>query len=167
MDTNLLTQEIKQAIENSDQCKLESLFASDPFQINATTVFGNWLHFAVSFNASIETIKYLVEKGVDFNEKAGILKGNILNIAAAERRIDVVNYLLEKGAEIDISEPERNPLFSAIYSGNIDIVEVLIKHKIDFKIKYSGDNMNNMDALEFAKERGQIEIAEMLSALYG
>ncbi|MEH1789027.1 MAG: ankyrin repeat domain-containing protein [Nostoc sp.] len=165
MDTNLLMQEIKQAIENGDQCKLESLFTSDPSQINATTVFGNWLHYAVSFNASIETIKYLVEKGVNINEKAGILKANVLNIAAAERRIDVANYLLEKGSEIDMSEPEKNPLFSAIYSGSIDIVEVLIKHKIDAKIKYSGENMNNMDALAFAKERGQTEIAEILSRL--
>lgn len=163
----MLTQEIKQAIENGDQCKLESLFTSDPSQINTTTIFGNWLHYAVSFNASIETIKYLVEKGVDINEKEGILKGNVLNTAASEGRIDVVNYLLEKGAEIDISEPEKNPLFGAIYGGYKDIVKVLIAHKIDFKIKYSGDNMNNMDALAFAKERGQTEIAEMLSVLYG
>ncbi len=165
MDTNLLMQEIRQAIKNSDQSKLESLLASDPSQINATTVFGNWLHFAISFNARMEIIKYLIEKGVDINQKAGILKGNALNIAATERRIDVVNYLLEKGAEIDISEPERNPLFSAIYSGSIDIVEVLIAHKVNFKIKYTGERMKNMDALAYAKERGQIEIAEMLSLL--
>lgn len=167
MDTNLLTKEIKQAIENSDQSKLESLLASEPSQINVTTAFGNWLHFAVSFNASMDIIKFLVEKGVDINEKDPILGGNVLNIAASEGRIDVVNYLLEKGAEIDISEPEKNPLFGAIYGGYKDIVETLIAHKIDFKIKYSGDNMNNMDALAFAKERGQTEIAEMLSVLYG
>ncbi|MDZ8087218.1 MAG: ankyrin repeat domain-containing protein [Nostoc sp. DedQUE12b] len=120
----MLTQEIKQAIENSDQSKLESLLTSEPSQINGTTAFGNWLHFAVSFNASMDIIKFLVEKGVDINQKEPILGGNVLNLAASEGQIDVVHYLLEKGAEIDISEPEKNPLFGAIYGGYKDIVEV-------------------------------------------
>lgn len=165
MDDISLVREINQAIKNSDYTELARLFTSAPSQINATSVFGNWLHFAISFHANIEVVKYLVKKGIDINQKAGILGGTPLNLAASEGRIDIVNYLLQSGSEIDISEPERNPLFSAIYGGHKDIVDTFLAHGIDFRIKYSGNNMNNMSALEFAKERGQLEIVETLSLL--
>lgn len=63
---------------------------------------------------------------------------------------------------IDTSEPERNPLFSAIYGGHLDIIKCLVKNGIYITIKYTGETMKNMGAYEFAIERGQVEIAEYL-----
>lgn len=38
---------------------------------------------------------------------------------------------------MDISEPERNPLFSAVQSGNLDIARLLIECGIDAKVAYT------------------------------
>jgi uncharacterized protein len=165
MDTNLLNQEFHKAIKNNDLTKLEDLIVSYPDQLNELTVFGNWLHVAISFQASLDVVECLVAHRININQEAGIGRGNPLNLAASKGRIDIVNYLLNNGALIDVSEPERNPLFSAIYAGNMEIAKNLLSHGMDFRIKYSGERMNDMDALSFAKERGQTEIAEMISHL--
>lgn len=49
-------------------------------------------------------------------------------------------------------------------SGNINIAKVLIDNGINTKIKYSGENITNMDAYAFAIERGQKDIAELIKA---
>ena len=63
---------------------------------------------------------------------------------------------------MDTSQPDRNPLFAAIYGGNLEIVKLLVENDIELSIKYSGENMDEMDAYAFAVERGQTEIAEYL-----
>lgn len=67
-------------------------------------------------------------------------------------------------AEIDVSEPERNPLFGAICAANKEIVNLLLDAGMDTSIKYTGQNMKDMSAYEFAKERGQLEIADLIVA---
>ena len=42
------------------------------------------------------------------------------------------------------------------------MVKLLVENHINISITYSGENMKEMDAYEFAIERGQIEIAEYL-----
>ncbi|EPL4575531.1 ankyrin repeat domain-containing protein, partial [Acinetobacter baumannii] len=64
-----------------------------------------------------------------------------------------------------IEEPEYNPLFTAIYVGNLTIVKILIFRGIDYKISYTGDYMNNMDAEAFALERREKQIASYLNSL--
>lgn len=143
---------------------LEILKKEDCDFLHMQTPFGTWLHVAASSGA-LEIAKKLVELGLDINKKGGTFKGGALNEAASCGYIEIVQYFLACGAELDISESERNPLFSAIYGGHKEIVEFLIAQGIDFRKKYTGHNMKNMDALAFAKERGQIEIAKILSNL--
>jgi len=56
-------------------------------------------------------------------------------------------------------------LFAAIYGGHMDIVRFLIESGVDAHVKYTGEFMKNMDAVAFAREQGQIEIAELLSVV--
>lgn len=63
---------------------------------------------------------------------------------------------------MDISEPDRNPLFAAIHAGHKNIVELLLKTGIDTTVKYTGKSMKDMDAIAFAYEWGRKEIAEMI-----
>jgi len=76
-----------------------------------------------------------------------------------------VQKLLEAGASLDTSEPERNPLFSAIYGGHIELVKLLVKSGIDYRVFYTGEYMKEMDAIAFAQERGQTEIGSYLRSL--
>lgn len=63
---------------------------------------------------------------------------------------------------MDTSEPDRSPLFAAIYSSHFEIVKLLVMNGIDITIKYSGNNMKDMDAYTFAVERGEMKIADYL-----
>ena len=85
-----------------------------------------------------------------------------LSHAASEGEIGIVEYLFNKGAILDVGDPNRNPLFSAIYGGHLDVVKYLVQNGIDITVKYTGDTMKDMGAYEFAIERGEVEIAEYL-----
>jgi ankyrin repeat protein len=128
------------------------------------TPFGTWLHAAADFG-NLTLAQRLVDLGADVNQRSGTFGGAAINLAAAKGHAAVVCYLMSKGAELDVGEPERNPLFSAIYGGHLEIVRLLIEAGIDWRVKYTGENMKGMDALAFARERGQSDIAAYLAAL--
>lgn len=126
------------------------------------TVFGTWLHVAATAG-QLEIVNLLVGLGIDVNVRGGIADCGAIKSASSAGHIEVVRYLLSAGAEMDVSDPTRNPLFGAIYGGHIDVAKLLIESGIDTQIKYTGDRMKNMDALGFAREQGQNEIADLLS----
>jgi ankyrin repeat protein len=66
---------------------------------------------------------------------------------------------------VEVDEPERNPLFSAVNYGSLNIVKLLIERGVDPSICYTGESMKNMDALAFAVELGKKDIAEYLRSL--
>ncbi|HDR7642687.1 Uncharacterized protein BCZB5J_03943 [Bacillus cereus] len=53
-------------------------------------------------------------------------------------------------------------LHVAAKKGHFGIVEYLIHKGIDISIRYTGENIKNMDAYEYAREFGQTEIVEYL-----
>ncbi len=66
---------------------------------------------------------------------------------------------------MDVTAPERNPLFAAIYGGHASVAEQLIRNGIDIHAAYTGANMRNMNAMAFAKEWGRRAIVDMLESL--
>ncbi|WEF32875.1 ankyrin repeat domain-containing protein [Pseudoduganella chitinolytica] len=150
------------AIKNFNNEVARHLLTEDTSLINAMTPFGTLLHVA-SAAGNIDIIHYLIAHGADINTRGGALGGSALNEAASDGRIEVVRYLLSHGAAMDTSEPERNPLFSSIYGGHVEVSRILISNGIDVTVRYTGESMKEMDALAYAVERGQKEIAALLS----
>ncbi|ROZ63878.1 ankyrin repeat domain-containing protein [Ramlibacter sp. WS9] len=140
------------------------LFDRHPELLQAETPFGSLLHVAAS-HGHMEVVRGLVSLGADVNRRGGTFAGAPINVAASNGYLDIVRYLLEAGATLDISEPERNPLFGAVYGGHLQVVRVLVQAGIDTDIRYTGESMEAMDAAAFAKERGQVEIASYLEGL--
>ena len=103
--------------------------------------------------------------GIDVNVRAVIFDANALNIAAGGRSLAMVEFLLDHGSIMDVSEPTRNPLFAAIHDGRLAIAQLLIDRGIDIRVTYNGKRMKNMDALAYARERGQTRIANLLEEL--
>jgi len=126
------------------------------------TPFGSWLHVAADFG-NLELTKALVASGADVNQRGGTFGGTPINLAAYKGHREVIEFLVGCGAELDESEPERNPLFSAIHGGHIEIVRLLLNAGMNHRISYTGESMENMDALAFARERGQSDIAALLA----
>jgi hypothetical protein len=160
---NQIAQAIRTAIKQGDLNQVRSLLGADPARANMMTVFGTWLHVAASFG-KLEIVKYLVDEGADLNRNGGILGGAAIKDAASEGQIEIVKYLLARGAKLDVSSMKKNPLFGAIYGGHIEVVKLLIASGIDANVKYHSRHRNDWDAVAFAKERGQLEIAALLGA---
>jgi ankyrin repeat protein len=155
---------IRAAIKNGETQQTLALIGTDQEVLDVMTPFGGWIHVAAK-EGNLNLVRALVEMGADVNRRGGTFDGGAINLAAAYGRYDVVMYLLKEGAELDTSEPERNPLWSAILAGHIEIVRLLITAGIDFRIKYTGESMKGMDAHAFAVESGQKKIAELLKTL--
>lgn len=161
MDSKPVAKEIRSAIKVGNIEKVVELIDSNPDLLNLMTPFGTWLHVAAS-KGELGIVKKLVELGLNINIQGGVYGGGALNEAASAGHINIVKYLLSCGAVMDISEPERNPLFGAISNGHIDIAKLLIEKGKDIDVRYSGEAMKNMDALTFARKQGQQEIANLL-----
>lgn len=148
-------------IGDGDIEQAKEIIITDKSLLDFVTPFGTWLH--VSARAGeLDMIKFLVESGMDINLNEGVPKSAPIAHAASEGEMGIVEYLLDNGAILDVSDPNRNPLFSAIYGGHFNIVKYLVQSGIDITVKYTGDTMKDMGAYEFAIERGQVEIAEYL-----
>ncbi|MFO0865570.1 MAG: ankyrin repeat domain-containing protein [Gemmataceae bacterium] len=154
---------IREAIKAGDDAAAESLIASDPEQLAATTVFGTWMHVVAS-HGRLRVVQFLARAGADVNARSGISGGTPLNEAASRGHLPVVQFLLSAGAAMETREPEVNPLFSAIYGGHPDIVRLLLASGIDARVRYTGLRMRDMDAVAFARERGQLALAEMVAS---
>lgn len=163
MDKKQIFKKMQIAIEENDVNQVIQIVNSQPDCINMMTPFGTWLHIAAS-KGKFAVVKKLIELGIDINKRGGTFDGGAIERAASEGHIKIVEYLISCGAELDTSEPERNVLFSAIQGGHLDIIKILIENGIDTKIKYTGDNMTNMDALAFANEQGQEKIYEFIKS---
>ncbi|MDQ0227320.1 ankyrin repeat domain-containing protein [Metabacillus niabensis] len=148
-------------IKNGDTEQAKEIMLTDKTMLDFVTPYGTWLHVAARAG-ELEMIKFLVESGMDMNINEGVPKSAPIAHAASEGEIHIVEYLLECGASLDVSEPNKNPLFSAIYGGHLNIVKMLVQNGIDYSVKYTGDGMQDIGAYEFAIERGQLDIANYL-----
>ena len=149
------------AIKQGNIKKIKQIIMSNKEILHQMTPFGSWLHVAATFG-KLDIIKYLIDCGLDPNIKGGTFNAGSVNRAASRGYYDIVKYLLSCGAGLETSEPDQNPLFAAIYGGCKDIVQLLLDSGIDYTVRYTGEYMKDMDAYDFAVERGQLEIAELI-----
>ncbi|MGG6359612.1 ankyrin repeat domain-containing protein [Peribacillus frigoritolerans] len=161
MDKTQIAKDIRGAIKSGQLETLKDLLEKEPEMLTWVTPFGTWLHIAAA-HGHLEMIKYLINAGIDTNAQGGTFSTNALERAATKGHLDIAEYLINQNVEIDTSEPDRNPLFAAIYGVHFEIVKLLVENNIDITIKYSGANMKDMDAHAFAIDRGQTEIADYL-----
>ncbi|MGG4469175.1 ankyrin repeat domain-containing protein [Paenibacillus alvei] len=161
MDKKIVNKTIRNAIKIGDINEVKHLIDDNPESLHLMTPFGTWLHVAAK-KGHFEIVEYLVQKGIDVNTKGGIFDASSLNLAAGAGHLKIVKYLIEHGAEIDVSLANRNPLFGAIYGGHKEVAEFLVEKGIDISIRYTGENIKNMDAYEYARQFGKTEIAKYL-----
>lgn len=161
MDEKTLNKTIRDAIKQNDTKKVMSLIENNPQSLHSISPFGTWLHVAAK-KGSYEIVDYLVRKGIDVNAKGDVFDAAPIRLAAGAGHLEIVNYLLYVGTKLDVTLAKRNPLFGAIYGGHKNIVELLVEKGIDLSVRYTGENIKNMNAYKYAKEFGQTEIAEYI-----
>ncbi len=78
-----------------------------------------------------EIINFLLENGADF-DSSGI---NIQNAINSEC-VDFVNRLIEKGVDLSSDNYFINPLSSAIYKGNLEIIKTLLLNGANWNLDF-------------------------------
>ncbi len=138
--------DINQIVENEDNENEECL-----------------IFYALHKKCSFETLKLMVENGVDLEyiDKEGV---GILDEAIAFGDIEFIKYLLiEK--KIDPNQTKRKsgltPIIQAACYGNINLVKLLMSYGADIDIK---DGMN-LSALDYARKLQQKKMFQFLKQI--
>ncbi|HXK50025.1 MAG TPA: ankyrin repeat domain-containing protein [Clostridiales bacterium] len=133
--------------------------------INAKDSDGRSLMFNAAARGSKETIELLQSYGLDINEKDNF--GMTPLQSGIRGGIEILEYLLDKGAEIAPEEcmsgnsctiDGTTILHQAMYANNPEIVELLIKRKAPLNVIDS----NGSTPLMIAVNRGSVDIAQLL-----
>uniref|UniRef100_A0A663FKD5 Uncharacterized protein n=1 Tax=Aquila chrysaetos chrysaetos TaxID=223781 RepID=A0A663FKD5_AQUCH len=82
----------------------------------------------------------------------------LLHVAAANGHLTIMEYLISKGAKIDVKDKKgRTPLHGAAEKGHAESAEVLIEKGADFSIKTPF-----VTPLHIASQRGNTDVAQQL-----
>lgn len=153
---------MRESIKKGNLEMVQQLLKDNKGLLNVMTPFGTWLQVAAS-RGQIDIVKYLIKCGIDVNARGeGMAEGGALKDAAFQGHLKIVKCLYRNGAELDVSNGTRNPLFAAIYNGHFDVVKFLVESGIDITASYHIGKLDNVDAYEYARQFGQTEIANYL-----
>lgn len=155
---------ISAAIRDCDLDAAKRLFEELPGYERGYTPFvgGTWLHFAAA-EGCFAIVEHLLSRGLSVNEPARRDGRFPIGDAAIKGRVEMVAFLLGRGATLDTSTSLRNPLFSAITVRSAAVAELLIVAGIDTRVRYNTETMRKMDAVAFAMMMGPRDIARMIA----
>ena len=84
---------------------------------------------SAAFRGNIEAIKQHIAAGTDVEVKGGLFKGTPLHLAAYGGRKEIVELLIDKGADVNAkSDDGRTPLDRAIAFEQTETADLLRKH---------------------------------------
>lgn len=156
-----IVKSMREAIKQGNLDLVKKLNVNNEGLLNADTIFGSWLHVA-SAHGQINIVKYLIKCGLDVNRNGDLSGGTPVRSAAEHGHLDIVKLLYKKEAKFDVSKARKNPLFAAIYGGHYEVAKFLIDKGIDLTASYSIGKLENVDAYEYARQFGQLEIADYI-----
>ncbi|MDD3173813.1 MAG: ankyrin repeat domain-containing protein [Herbinix sp.] len=146
------------AAENAD-IRIMNLLIDNGYPLNNDTL-GSAMDSAL-YNNKIESIKYLLNKGMDpniiFNEDTA------LDIACTRGNIEIAKILVESGANVNGSNVSGMPLLSAAKYGNIELVKYMLECGVDVNsvLRYD-DGSGGESALMEAAYGGEYDVVKLL-----
>lgn len=146
------TRKAIQALEDCPECLRE-----------APPCGGTWLHEAATAGMA-DFVLWLIKSNVNVNELDD-LGNSAIYYASSYGHVPVINILASNNAVIDLTSVDSNLIFAAIEGGHTGAVRSLVNLGVDYRKSYTRGSMVNMDALGYAIERGQTEIADYLRSL--
>ena len=116
----------------------------------------------ISNKGYFEMVQYLVDKGVNVNEKDsnGDTSLHHAIMGGSYYIPEIVKILVDKGADINAKNNDNmSPLhFASIYNGNLEVVSFLVDKGANVNVT----TINNWTPLHFAAYNGNLEIVKFL-----
>lgn len=157
--------EILWAAEHGNLELVQKLIASDEKLLNASDKDGYTVLHRATYNRYVEVVKWLVNKGVDFEARTAE-SWTPLHSACHWNSAECVALFLSLGANINVrSKGNITPLHLASANSNgRDILELLLSDpNIDVDIK----NNSNETAFEIARRKGRnVDLFEMTESCF-
>ncbi len=110
--------------------KIEEAF-KEGADVNMKNDNGAWFFIVASGHGNARTVNVLLEKGIDVNitDDYNFNNNTALSIAVINAKYDVVELLIEKGADINKENNKGDtPLIHAIRSEDYKMVQLLLEH---------------------------------------
>jgi ankyrin repeat protein len=148
-----------EAVRDSDFDLAKQILEQNPdFDVN-TKSDNNLIH-SCSALGNLEILRYLIEiRKADVNLRSEGTKETPILVAVKRRHLNIVQYLAENGANLDIQDPYGNTaLFHSRNDITLELCKVLIEKGADLNVK----NKGGQTVLAYAVKAGQYHLSELL-----
>jgi hypothetical protein len=105
----------------------------------------------------LNVVKFLVEQGLDVNEKTDTEVSAVAK-AIGNKHIEVANWLMENGADV---RDDEDAVVNAVYYRQLDAVRLLARHDANLNFVYGNPKRT---PLSYAKNEGFDEIVQFLES---
>src|SRR3990167_1294189 len=107
------------------------------------------------------------KKYVDKRAKANHKSKSLLHFASEKGAIDVIDYLIKEGADINIQDTERKtPIIYSIIHNQLDVLEYFIQQKINGKnVNLALGCRKKLTPLHYAAGRNSVQFLKAFSVL--
>lgn len=137
--------------------ELERLAVKDKSVVNAVDTNGNSMLILACYRGNTDVAKYIASKTTDINYKSK--QGTALMAAVMNGNVELVKFLLQKGAKADVTEESgKTALIYAVFFGKTDCAKALIAAGANKGIK---DN-EGKTALDYAHNSQNTELIILL-----
>ena len=140
----------------------EYLLTIKPQCIHRDPIGFTILHHLAS-NGVLKGVKYMVEvQKANIEDASNNATSTPLMCAIKENKWVVVEYLLQKGANINTEGWGSNPLYEAVKNNNTEMVAILLRYKAQKYIEVSPNNEANDKPLHKAIVANNFAIVKLL-----
>jgi ankyrin repeat protein len=147
------------AITRNEIALVRELIDRNPALLTTVVVGCSWLHWAARGDR-IEIIEILLRAGLIVDQLSVDGSSTPLNAAAGLGKYAACKTLLDHGAEINRGIGSKaTPIFSAIFSRSLPIVELFLDHGADLSATFSEPMI---DVIRYAEQYGTPEIVSYL-----
>lgn len=123
------------AQDDTEKC---DLFLKAGMLMNARTSEGVPLICIAARNDCLSKVQWLVDNGADIDAVSGDRGYSAVMDAVWRKNYSIVQYLVDKGANLNFMSTDGQPLLVlAVGNGNVNIVELLLKHGANPDVKDS------------------------------
>lgn len=145
------------AVHNGHLDQVKAILQSYPHLLSMNVAGNTLLHIAVRHSKKIKLIKFLIDSGIDINTPMSDSSDRPLHEAASKGFIDIAEWLLDHGADVDgCLTGGATPLLAAIKQDNLEMVKLLVSRGASTKIRIGNPPANFFDT---AMMLGHVDIA--------